>query len=53
VTAIATLLEQQAITQAVAEVNETALAEARERAAQLRAELAELDALLAAHRSPR
>jgi hypothetical protein len=53
ITAIAELLAVQAISAAVAEVNETALAEAEERAARLRAELAELDAVLAAHRSPR
>ncbi|MCW2493118.1 MAG: hypothetical protein JWN47_2482 [Frankiales bacterium] len=53
VTAIADLLDQSGISAAVAEVNETALAEAEQRAAQLRVELAELDAVLAAHRSPR
>ncbi|MCW2523426.1 MAG: hypothetical protein JWO63_1761, partial [Frankiales bacterium] len=52
VTAVASLLDQPPITEAVAEVNETALAEAQERAAELRAELAALDAVLAAHRAP-
>jgi hypothetical protein len=52
VTAVATLLDRSEISAAVAEVNETALAEAESRAAQLRAELAELDAVLAAHRTP-
>jgi hypothetical protein len=46
------LLDRSEISAAVAEVNETALAEAESRAAQLRAELAELDAVLAAHRTP-
>jgi hypothetical protein len=52
ITAVAALLDQPAVTEAVAEVNETALAEAQQRAAVLRAELAELDAVLAAHRAP-
>ena len=53
VTAVADLLAVAGISAAVAEVNETALAEAEARAARLRAELAELDVVLAAHRSPR
>lgn len=53
VSAIAELLDQPAVTDAVAEVNESALAEAEARASLLRAELAELDAVLAAHRKPR
>jgi hypothetical protein len=52
ITAVAALLDQPAVTEAVAEVNETALAEAQQRAAELRAELAALDAVLAAHRAP-
>lgn len=52
VTAIAELLGQQAVSAAIAEVNETALAEAEARATQLRAELAELDAVLATHKRP-
>ncbi|MGX7680799.1 hypothetical protein ACSMXN_18080 [Jatrophihabitans sp. DSM 45814] len=52
VTAVAELLAQPSISEAVAEVNETALAETEQRAAKLRAELAELDAVLAAHRVP-
>jgi hypothetical protein len=53
VTAIATLLEQPSIADAVAEVNETSRAEAELRAATLRAELSELEAVLATHRAPR
>jgi hypothetical protein len=52
ITAVAALLDQPAVTEAVAEVNDTALAEAQQRAAELRAELAALDAVLAAHRAP-
>jgi hypothetical protein len=53
VTAIAKLLTQPGISEAVAEVNDTARAEAEERAAKLRAELNELEAVLATHRAPR
>ncbi len=53
VTAIAELIEQAVLTEAVAEINETALAEAQVRAEQLRAELSRLEAVLATHRSPR
>jgi hypothetical protein len=53
VTAIAKLLDQPNITEAVAEVNDTARAEAEDRAAKLRAELTELEAVLATHRAPR
>jgi len=52
VTAIAKMLELPAITQAVAEVNDTALADAEQRASQLRAELSQVERVLAAHRSP-
>ncbi|MDQ2836174.1 MAG: hypothetical protein M3Y42_15780 [Actinomycetota bacterium] len=52
VTAIADLLDQPALVEAVAEINETAWAEAQSRADQLRAELNELEAVLAAHRNP-
>jgi hypothetical protein len=47
------LLDQPSITEAVAEVNDTARAEAEDRAAKLRAELTELEAVLATHRAPR
>jgi hypothetical protein len=47
------LLDNAAVIEAVAEVNQTALAEAEDRAARLREELAQLDAVLAAHRVPR
>ncbi|CAN5633799.1 hypothetical protein BH10ACT8_BH10ACT8_02800 [soil metagenome] len=53
VTAIADLLGHPGISEAVAEVNDSALAEAEQRAEVLRAELAALDAVLAAHRAPR
>jgi hypothetical protein len=53
VTAITKLLDQPSITEAVAEVNDTARAEAEDRAAKLRAELTELEAVLATHRAPR
>ena len=53
ITALAELLDQAALIEAVAEINETALAEAQDRAEQLRAELAQLEAVLATHRSPR
>ncbi len=53
VSAVAELLAHPGIEQAVSEVNDTVVAEAELRAAQLRAELAELDAVLATHRRPR
>jgi hypothetical protein len=53
VTGVAELLDQAALLEAVAEINETAWAEAQVRAEQLRAELEELEAVLAAHRFPR
>ena len=52
VTAIAKLLDHSGITDAVAEINETARAEAQLRAELLRAQLTELEAVLATHRSP-
>lgn len=52
VTAVAALLDHPAVTEAVAAVNEAALREAEERAAALRAELAELEAVLSSHRRP-
>jgi hypothetical protein len=53
ITALAKLLDQPALIEAVAEINETALAEAQDRAERLRAELAQLEAVLATHRAPR
>jgi hypothetical protein len=52
VTRIAQLLDVPAVTEAVDEVNSAALAVAQDRAERLRAELAELDAILATHRRP-
>jgi hypothetical protein len=52
VTAIARLIDQAVLTESVAEINETAIAEARSRAEQLRAELSTLEAVLATHESP-
>ncbi len=52
VTALADLLDQPNLVEAVAEINETAWAEAQTRADQLRAELDQLEAVLATHRSP-
>jgi hypothetical protein len=52
VTALAELLDQPALRDAVAEINETARSEAHARAEQLRAELDRLEAVLATHRSP-
>lgn len=52
VTAIAELLDQPAVSEAVAEINETALQQARQRAEELRAELSDLEAVLAAHQAP-
>jgi hypothetical protein len=53
VTAIAELLDLPGLTEAVAEINETVRLHAEERAQQLRAELSELEAMLATHRAPR
>jgi hypothetical protein len=52
VTAIADLLDQAAVSEAVAEINETARQLAQQRAEQLRAELSDLEAVLATHRAP-
>jgi hypothetical protein len=52
VTAVAALLSQPAIDEAVAAVNETARAEAQSRAEALRAELAEVEAALDSYRAP-
>ena len=52
VTALAELIGQPALTEAVSEINDAALAEARTRAQQLRAELDQLEAVLATHRRP-
>jgi hypothetical protein len=51
-TAVAALLENAEIVEAVADINDVARLAAEERAARLRVELAELDAVLASHRSP-
>ncbi len=53
VTAIADLLDQAAVSEAVAEINETARQLAQQRAEELRAELSDLEAVLATHRAPR
>ena len=53
VTAVAELLDQPALSEAVAEINETARRQAEQRAEQLRAELSDLEAMLATHRAPR
>ena len=53
VTAIADLLGQPGLSEAVAEINEAARLQAEQRAEQLRAELSDLEAVLAAHRTPR
>lgn len=53
VTAIADLLDQPAVSEAVAEINETARQLAQQRAEELRAELSDLEAVLATHRAPR
>lgn len=50
--AMAELLDQPALAAAVNEINDQALAEARARADRLRAELNELEAVLATHRRP-
>jgi len=52
VSAVAELLDQPGLSEAIGEINDVALAEARARAEQLRAELDELEAVLATHRSP-
>ncbi len=52
VTALAELLDQPALLEAVAEINQTALSQAQARADELRAELHRLEAVLATHRSP-
>jgi hypothetical protein len=52
VTAVAELLDQPGLSAAVSEINDAALAEARARAEQLRAELEQLEAVLATHRRP-
>ncbi|MBV9822845.1 MAG: hypothetical protein JO144_11450 [Actinobacteria bacterium] len=53
VTALADLIDQPGVSEAVAEINEAARQQAQERAEQLRAELSDLEAVLATHRSPR
>jgi hypothetical protein len=50
--AVADLLSQPALSDAVSEINDAALAEARARADRLRAELDQLEAVLALHRRP-
>ncbi|SOD71476.1 hypothetical protein SAMN05892883_0993 [Jatrophihabitans sp. GAS493] len=52
IAAIAELLDDAGITEAVGAVNDTAREEAQARAEQLRVELAELEAVLASHRAP-
>jgi hypothetical protein len=52
VSAIAALLDQPALDDAVAAVNDTARAEAETRAEELRAELAQIQAVLDSHRRP-
>ena len=52
VTAVSELLDQPALAESVSEINDAALAEARARAEQLRAELDQLEAVLATHRRP-
>jgi len=52
VTALAELLGQPALLDAVAEINQTALSQAQARADELRAELHRLEAVLATHRTP-
>jgi hypothetical protein len=53
VTAVADLLDQPGVSEAVAEINETARQQAQQRAEELRAELSDLEAVLATHRTPR
>ncbi|HEU5268416.1 MAG TPA: hypothetical protein VFU36_00730, partial [Jatrophihabitans sp.] len=52
VTAVSELLDQPALSESVSEINDAALSEARMRAEQLRAELDQLEAVLATHRRP-
>ena len=52
VAAISALLGQPAVDEAVAAINGAALAEAEGRADRLRAELAEVEAVLIGHRRP-
>jgi hypothetical protein len=52
VTELATLLDQAPLTEAIGEINTVALAEAQARADLLRAELTQLEAVLATHRRP-
>ncbi len=52
VTAAVELFGQPALAEAVSEINDAALAEARARAEQLRAELEQLEEVLATHRRP-
>jgi len=52
VSAIAELLDQPGLSEAIGDINDVALAEAQARAERLRAELDELEAVLATHRSP-
>jgi hypothetical protein len=52
VTAVAALLDQPGVEQAVADVNDTARGQAEARAEKLRAELAEVEAVLNSHRRP-
>jgi hypothetical protein len=52
VAAVAALLDEPAVTDAVAAVNDTARGEAEARAERLRAELAEVEAVLSSHRRP-
>lgn len=53
VSAVAAMLGLPLVEEAVAAVNDTARSEAEYRAEQLRAELAEVEAVLAGHRKPR
>jgi hypothetical protein len=52
ITAVAALLAQPLVEEAVAAVNDTALVEAEARADELRAELAKVEAILHSHRRP-
>jgi len=52
VAAVAALLNQTGVEDAVAVVNDTARGEAEARAEKLRAELAEVEAVLTSHRRP-
>jgi hypothetical protein len=52
VAALAALLNQPGVEDAVAAVNDTARGEAEARAERLRAELAEVEAVLSSHRRP-